>query len=56
MEDGEDQEEENEEDQEDQTADSSNLVDFSVKILQVGDSGKYSVEFNNINGDKLVFY
>lgn len=56
MEDEEEQEE-NEEEQESSTqADASNIVDFQVKILQVGDSDKYSVEFNNVNGDKLVFY
>lgn len=53
MEDGEENEDaENEAEQ----ADASNVVDFQVKILQVGDSEKYSVEFQNINGDKLVFY
>jgi len=46
----------NEEGEEEKQADASNLVDFQVKILQVGDSEKYSVEFSNINGDKLVFY
>jgi hypothetical protein len=48
--------EENEEEEEAKQADASSVVDFQVKILQVGDSEKYSVEFSNINGDKLVFY
>lgn len=52
----EDEEENEEEEDEAQKADASNIVDFQVKILQVGDSEKYSVEFSNINGDKLVFY
>jgi len=51
-----DENEENEEEEEGKQADASNVVDFQVKILQVGDSEKYSVEFSNINGDKLVFY
>ena len=47
----EDKEEENKEQQE-----ASTQVEFNVKILQVGDSDKYCVEFNHIEGDKLVFY
>jgi hypothetical protein len=37
-------------------AEDSDVVDFQVKILQVGDSKKYSVEFFKINGDKMVYY
>jgi hypothetical protein len=32
------------------------LVNFAVKIMQVGESDKCCVEFHNIEGDKLVFY
>lgn len=56
MEDEEEQEANEEEQEATAQADASNIVDFQVKILQVGDSEKYSVEFSNINGDKLVFY
>lgn len=51
-----DGEEEQQDEDEQEPEDLSNMVEFQVKIRQVGDQNKYSVEFSNINGDKLVFY
>jgi hypothetical protein len=33
----------------------SKVVEFQVKVLQVGDTEKYSVEFRKIKGDKLIY-
>ena len=56
MEDDEENSNEGGEDGEEKVEDKSMLVDFAVKILQVGDSDKYCVEFHNVQGNKLMFY
>jgi hypothetical protein len=55
-EEAEENEDMNEGEEEAKDQDASTQVEFNVKILQVDDSEKYCVEFNHIDGDKLVFY